>query len=221
MLRTVVVSSLGEEPGGPPIKVTCGRPPMTQADLEVFTRPTGLKLEPAVPLPLSGVRVSWPDTQAVGTTGRVEVVVLVEVLDVDVDGATVVEVEVEVDDDAGTVVVAGVAALEQPPTSATNPSVMRSRLATAGLERRNVSPGFDGGSVDMGHRTPSMAGSGSPSASIPRRLTQTSAFARVVPPKAGQCRGQCDGADDAQRASRHDRRLQPCPSLNKARLDVA
>lgn len=146
VLRTVVGRAPGEEPCGPPIKMICGRPLMRQAELDVLTTPTGLKLEPAVPLPLSALRVSWPDTQAVGTAGRVVVVVvvLVDVLDVEVVGATVVEVEVEVDEDAGTVVVEGAAALEQPPTRITNPSVITSRLAAAGLKRRNVSPGFDG-----------------------------------------------------------------------------
>ncbi len=135
MLRTVVESAVGAAPCGPPINVICGRPgDRRQGEADVFTTPTGLKLEPAVPLPLNGVSVSWPDTQVASTPGRVEVVVLEEVLDVEVVVAMVVEVEVEVvvevEDGGGTVVVVGVAALEHPATVTTNPSVMRSRLAT-------------------------------------------------------------------------------------------
>ena len=101
--------------------------------VDVFDTLTGLKIEPAAPVPSSATTFSWLAVQGAVVAGWVEVVVVEEVLVVEVVGASVVEVDVV----AGVaVVVTGVAAWEQPATRTAKPRTIRERLATADLERR-------------------------------------------------------------------------------------
>jgi hypothetical protein len=95
-----------------------GRPSREQAEVDLFTTSTGLKFEPAAPVPSSATSFSWLATQGEGGPVWVEVVVVEDALVVDVVGARVVEVDVGavvVEVDVGAVVVvvvvgAGVAA---------------------------------------------------------------------------------------------------------------
>ena len=74
--------------------MTPGLPSSVQATVEVFTTLTGLKIDPAAPVPSSATTFSWLAVHGAPGVGWVVVVVVVveEVLVVEVVGASVVEV---------------------------------------------------------------------------------------------------------------------------------
>ncbi|MGA2804644.1 MAG: hypothetical protein ABSF89_09670 [Acidimicrobiales bacterium] len=79
-----------------PTSMMPGLPSSVQAVIEVFNTLTGLKIEPAAPVPSIATTFSWLAAHGVGP-GWLEVVVVVEeVLVVEVVGASVVEVDVVV-----------------------------------------------------------------------------------------------------------------------------
>jgi hypothetical protein len=99
-----------------------GLPSSEHAVVDVFDTLTGLKIEPAAPVPSGATTFSWLAVQGAIVAGWVEVVVVEEVLVVEVVGASVVEVDVV----AGVaVVVTGVAAWEQPATRTAKPRTIR------------------------------------------------------------------------------------------------
>jgi len=110
-----------------------GLPSSLQATFDVFKTLTGLKIEPAAPVPSSATTLSSLAVQgAPGVCCVVVVVVVEEVLVVDVVAAGVVEVVVVV----VVVVVPGTAVWEQPATNAAEPSITTRRVTAADLERR-------------------------------------------------------------------------------------
>jgi len=72
-----------------------GLPASVQAVVEMFNTLTGLKIDPAAPVPSDGTTFSWLAVHGVDAVW-VEVVVVEEVLVVEVVGARVVEVVVVV-----------------------------------------------------------------------------------------------------------------------------
>jgi len=120
--RIVVRSGADLAPCTAPISVMPGLPSSEHAVVDVFDTLTGLKIEPAAPVPSSATTFSWLAVQGAIVAGWVEVVVVEEVLVVEVVGASVVEVDVV----AGVaVVVTGVAAWEQPATRTAKPRTIR------------------------------------------------------------------------------------------------
>jgi hypothetical protein len=74
-----------------------GLPARVQAAVDVFSRLTGLKIEPAAPVPSSATTFNWLAAHGAPAVGWAEVVVVVEVvveevLVVEIGGASVVEV---------------------------------------------------------------------------------------------------------------------------------
>jgi len=107
VVRTDVGSLAGGAPFAPPMSVIEGRPSREQADFDVLITPTGLKIEPAAPVPTSAVSAIWLAVHGEGGPGWVEVVVVEEDVVVgEVVGASVVVVVAGI----VVVVVVGVAA---------------------------------------------------------------------------------------------------------------
>ena len=97
----------------------------------MFATSTGLKIEPAAPVPFAAKTFSWLATQRGGGFGWVVVVVVDDALVVDVVGASVVKVDV-----GAAVVEGGTEAWEHPAATTANPRIMPNRPAAADLERR-------------------------------------------------------------------------------------
>ena len=104
VVRTVVCSFADCAPCIAPINVMPGLPSSVHTVVEVFNTLTGLKIEPAAPVPCSATTFSWPAVHG-ADVGWVEVVVVEEAVVVEVVGASVVVVGVVVVGDVVVVVV--------------------------------------------------------------------------------------------------------------------
>ena len=117
--RTVVFNKVAWEPCKAPTSVMAGLPSRVQATVEVFNKFTGLKIEPAAPVPCCATSFNWLATHGAPAVNATVVVVVVVV---DVLVVEVVEGVVEVVTTAGLVlaevVVVVIVFEEQPATSA-------------------------------------------------------------------------------------------------------